>query len=78
MPLDTKTSSTILMAKGMLFDMDRTAFVQEGKTPTLVLILETLIEFGNTSREQAVADNAARSVMGATVRISEAMKARDG
>ena len=78
MPSDTKTSSTILMAKGMLFDMDRTAFVHEVKTPTLVLLLETLIEFGNSSREQAIADNAARAVMGATTRISEAVKARDG
>jgi hypothetical protein len=76
MPIHDTVASTVNLAKSWLFTLDRSKIETAVPTETLRLWLETLIDLGTPSTDHAIADAAARTVMGMTVRVSEAEKAR--
>lgn len=76
MPIHDRTASTVNLAKSWLFTLDRSKIDTAVPTETLRLWLETLIDLGTPSSAHEVGDSAARTVMGMTVRATEAEKAR--
>jgi hypothetical protein len=66
-PLDTKTASTLTLAKQMLMDLDRTRLETPVLTATLELLLSTLVEMGWPG--SPVAESAQKTVMGYVSRL---------
>ncbi len=76
MPIHNQTASVVNLAKSWLMTLERSRIETPMPTETLRLILETLIELGTPAAAHEVADAGVRTVMGRTVAISEAEKAR--
>jgi hypothetical protein len=73
MPLDTKTASTLTLARQMLMDLDRAPMETKVLTATLELLLTTLVELGWPVDPAGVA--AQRTVMGYATQLEEEGKA---
>lgn len=69
MPLDTKTASTLTLARQMLMDLDRKPLETKVLTATLELLLTTLIEIGWPG--DPVAATAQRTVMGYVAQLEQ-------
>jgi hypothetical protein len=69
MPLDTKTASTLTLARQMLMDLDRAALETKVSTATLELLLTTLVELGWPA--DPVAGIAQRTVMGYAAQLEQ-------
>lgn len=69
MPLDTKTASTLTLARQMLMDLDRKALETKVLTATLELLLTTLIQIGWP--DDPIAEVSTRTVLGYTTQAEQ-------
>lgn len=76
MSIHNATASTVALAKSWLMTLDRTSIDTKVPTATLELWLNTIIDLGTAPVDHGVGDAAKRTVMGHTVAITEAEKAR--